>query len=745
MGAFSDDETSRDSQSLSSRGSGRAREGTYAVYRTAMCGAIFTIPSTGERQYVCFNKSTCRRPEHKDLTRCTLFGYLFCLKKTKAKSLDGILESHITEADFQGRLEEGFASNRTALRSYAAQQAVAQTSPASNTPSTHSGYSALWQHVAPPSTGGPRPLSEDQKHSIDQYKSTNRVQVAFTSPVAEVTSYATGPPSASVPTNSMSLPTFTPELKPPPPQAIENLSAAQLDLARQILLQESINHEELPNTKERGHHRNAKAAKDRKKKSRKASSSRSGRNRSKGRKPSRRGKHSSPSSSSSSDHTSDSEPDSDASTSSGSSSYRPPVYWYAVAFGLDGRDLVTRDKREAKSLRIPGWIYRRFETQEEAWQFVDRYRPRAADAPTSRAPDLGALPIIPEHSRNATLPQPVATTANTPQVPGLPPMKLAGRDKSTKTEDEIFGISLDVDATKLQGLLAPPGVTPRVAQDLAECLLDSVSLPGKTGQSTESDDVVANLQVSLEEIGRISRQEQLGDQHRRDLKWNQLSRNVLKTVKNNEDLRTMLQDVFSLKDRTLSTLVAWQKTILSKEPWDSLLCEAWSGGGYHTVLSRKSLEHYLSLLEHLLELSRDYPWDMVQQEIDFYVQKWVLIRNNSQNRIMAICRIYVDLRDGAARHWITPKLEAKKLLKLYQELRVAPGPPGSGGGSASPSGSGLGCCTHCGTFLHGTYVCAWASVTGSKAKEKGRATLRALGNQGNRAIQAAMAAGNQEG
>jgi hypothetical protein len=287
--------------------------------------------------------------------------------------------------------------------------------------------------------------------------------------------------------------------------------------------------------------------------------------------------------------------------------------------------------------------------------------------------------------------------------------------------------------------LAPPGVTPKVAQELAECLLDAVALPGKTGQ-TDSDDVVANLQVSLEELGRIARHEQLGDQQRRDLKWRQLSRNVLKTVKNSDDLRQTMLDVHSLKDRTISTIIAWQKTILSQEPWDPLLCEAWSGGGYYAVISRKALEHYLSLLEHLSELARSYDWSIVQQEIDYYVQKWVLVRNSTHHRITALCRIYAQLRDGAARKWITPKLEAKKLLKLYEDLKlVQTGSFGGGGGADNRSGSpSLSCCTHCGTILHGSHVCPWAALNQSKAKDKGRVALRALGS-GNRAVTPAVA------
>lgn len=414
-------------------------------------------------------------------------------------------------------------------------------------------------------------------------------------------------------------------------------------------------------------------------------------------------------------------------------------------FGLGGRDIVTRNKLEAKALRTPGWLYRRFETQAEAWAFFDQCRKSAPSEPlTPRgAAQPDTLPVIPEHFDSAALPQLAPADPDTSHGPGIPPLALSSRDKSTKTEDEVFHISLDTDMLKLHSALAPPGVTPKVAADLSECLLDAVALPGKTGPSTDSEDVAANLQISMEEIGRIARQEQLGDQQRRDLKWTQQNRNVLKTVKNPEDLRTMLMDVLSLKDRTINTITSWQKTILIKEPWDRLMCEAWSGGGYYTVLSRRSLEHYLSLLEHLLDLAREYPWDMVQQEIDYYVQKWVLIRNNSQYRIMAMCQIYVTLRDGAARHWITPKLEAKKLLKLYQELHTNASPVGSTNGPINPLGSPPACCAHCGTILHGIHSCAWSNLTPNKAKEKGRAALRSLAS-GARAAPAG-AAGNQEG
>jgi hypothetical protein len=725
MGAYSDDELSRDSQSLSSRGSSsRHTEGQYAAFTDVMCGAIFTTPQTGERPYVCFRAATCRRTNHKDLPRCTLVGYLFSLKKTNKKYYDGVLESSTSPTVFQGRQQEVVASNRSALRSYAANQSVTVTrSQSSTTPSSHSRQS----NTGPNATTGTPGDTSYHSMTLAQLKTAptpmgNRVQVQFSSPAAETFPHPRAPPMQS--------------------ESDEGLSASQwaraLEIARQEVQLTARGSEKAP--AEANQAKVSKSTSGRK--SRKSSSrSRSGRS-TKGKSGRKKKGSYSSSSSSDSETNTDSEPESDPSSASDGS--RAPSFWYAVALGLKGRYLVTPVKREAKALVVPGCHYRRCHTEDEAWEFVDRYRDN--NATSSPRESRGLLPTIAESHTppSASLPPVVTPETGRTQGPGVPPLLLSGRDKSAKIEDEIFGISLDMDVIALQGKLAPPGVTPTVAKDLAECLLDAVSLPGKTGQSTESEDTVANLQISLEEIGRISRQEQLGDVQRRDLKWSQLSRNVLKSVKNDEDLRTMMIDVLSLKDRTISTLIAWQKSILSKEPWESVLCEAWSGGGYFTVLSRKSLDHYISLLEHLLALSGKYPWDMVQQEIDYYVQKWVLVRNNSQSRLMAMCRIYVILRDGAAHDWITPKLEAKKLLKLYQDLTTTITQMGSGVGAIRPQGPHITGCTHCGTILHGGGVCAWASASTGKAKEKGRVALRALG-AGSRPITPAEAAGNQEG
>lgn len=719
MGAFSDDEDlSKDSRSLTSRdSSNNKREGQYCAYsRGTMCGAIFTTPHTGEREFICLRPIGCRRPNHKENARCREDGLLFSMSKSKKnKYYDGVLESGITLEDFQANQDRDRNSSRMALRSYA-------TSNSTETPSSHSRPSTAWQQTVTLNSVGESQPSRKNPPQQATPAPDQKGPVHFLSPVETFTHTRT----------TMAAPLGIPE------ELSEAQWATALKLARQMAQAEAAEGEVLTETSRPDPSRKSKGSKNRKshKSTTRTSKSKSKKRHSR----KKRGSHSS-SSSSESDLNSDSDQESDPSSSSESSQSAAPTYWYAVVFGIGGRYLVTPKKHEAKALLTTGSRYRRFTTQDEAWAYVDQYRTDPPMADTTARRSRRGSPL--ERSIPETLPQ-VTPVSVRSQGPGVPPIMLNGRDKSAKTEDEIFGISLDTDVAALQGKLAPPGVTSLVAQDVMECLVDAVSLPGKTGQSTESEDTVANLQISIEALGHSQRQSQSGEQQRRDLKWSQLSRNVLKTVKTVEDLRTMMIDVMSLKENSLNALIAWQKTILSREPWEPIICEAWSQGGYITVLSRKSLEHYISLLEHLVGLGGRYPWDIVQQEIDFYVQKWVLIRNNSQSRLMAMCRIYVTLRDGASRDWITPKLEAKKLIKLYQDLNAALGQLGGDSGATNLRGQGgIGFCAHCGTILHGSTGCAWGSLSAGKAKEKGKAALKALGG-GARPLPAAGAA-NQEG
>ncbi|MGL5815912.1 MAG: hypothetical protein ACRCYW_21740, partial [Aeromonas sp.] len=161
-------------------------------------------------------------------------------------------------------------------------------------------------------------------------------------------------------------------------------------------------------------------------------------------------------------------------------------------------------------------------------------------------------------------------------------MLLNNRDRSTTDTEEIFGINLDVDTKVLRQQLAPPGMADERAIPLMECMVDAVSLPGKISQSGESDDLGANIHAAHAELITTSNPNGGREDMNRDLKWRNQNRHALKSVRIESQLKEMARDVQEIRDRCLRNLSAKQKTILSVEPWDPYLIEAWSQSGYIT-------------------------------------------------------------------------------------------------------------------------------------------------------------------
>jgi hypothetical protein len=399
--------------------------------------------------------------------------------------------------------------------------------------------------------------------------------------------------------------------------------------------------------------------------------------------------------------------------------------WYALVFGKGDSHGVFQDKQTAKALSTERSITKKFQEEAPAWEWVRYHNHRS-----SAASEVLPTPLV-----VAPVPLPTVTVTPSPVVPDLtsslrsgptsPPLFLTGKDKSTKSEDEVYGINLDVETAELRRQLLPPGIAENSARECVECLLDAVSLPGKIGQNTEAEDSAANLQLQLEELNRTARQE-LGETVRHDLKWQNYTRNSLRNAKSESELKIMIDDVSGLRDRTLSNLQSAQRTILGKEAWDPLMVEAWSQGGYISTLSRKSLDFYLSLLQHISSVASKYSWKMAEMEIDFYVRKWQFIRAHAASRALALCRIYVSLRDGSAMEWLAPKLEAQKVVQLYKQVQVLE----TGPARAAPAprvDNNLVLCHRCKTILHGATDCPWHNLNNTRAIKAGREALRKLG------------------
>jgi hypothetical protein len=375
----------------------------------------------------------------------------------------------------------------------------------------------------------------------------------------------------------------------------------------------------------------------------------------------------------------------------------------------DGRHNLDTSKELSLGFQCPGCMKGSFKDRHKAWKLHDHWVKAFQEAATKEAPKHtpGPSPPIPPE-----IPLPPATplTAHAPvdskvRNPGYPPVILRSR-KDNETEGEVYGINLEVSKRELTEKLAPPGVPAQMALELSECLIDAVALPGKTGPTTKGDDAVTTMSLSLEAFSRMSRGEgTTGDTIKKDVKWAHTNCNALGKVKTEDKLQQMLHHVQSLRDGFLLHLISSQQTILSAECWDGMTRDAWCNSGYITTISLKAVDLYLALLNHLLKAAGKYAWDLVQTEIAHYLHKWNLIRRNSHLRVLAMCRIYVPLRDGAAAKWLTLEIESEKLGILYKDMLELK----RQGGTVTREGVSLFLCPKCDTTLHGKDGCLWGS------------------------------------
>lgn len=703
----------RSTRSTRSNGNPRPIEGDFfQLDLKKVCGKVFHPTSRGGLGFVCLQSPPCRK-QHKQEDGKGIHGGYYRAEASYGRHCDGRLDSFLTSEEYTSVRKKNSVNTLQALADFAAEKANR----------AHNEVKAQEEHG----------IKRGEKEGSPTVSLAANPKEELGTPSSLTISTATGSSASSKGsglTSKKAPPTGSAkEREDTKTEGISELLAAVSQLAKEVQVLKSHQNtttsssEGAPapesKTASKGSSKGEKKKRNTKKKKKSRKSSR---------------KYSSSSSSSSS------ESSSEYPSSDGSEVTHLPSFWYAVLWGKGGVSTVLKDRAAARKLLVKGQsLYRRCLTEQEGWEFINSHLGRSGISTPPADPPRGfSTGSVPEEKKEETRP-PVDPSMGRSGEPGdspgvdppMPPLSLSGSDPSLKKEEEVFGIDLDCDTNELRKKLAPPGVSPQMARDLGETLLDAVSLPGRSGVATETEDTASNIEASLAELAAIQRQEALQDDIRRDLKWNNASRNALRLVKNESDLRTMLEDVLQLQDRALKTVLTNQRTILLRLPWSKEAVEAWSFGGYISRISRLSVTHYISFLHHLVLVSMKNGWDLAKQEIDHYVKRFNLIRANSQARIVALCRVYVLLRDGAESSWRSNKLEAEKITYLYQQIQAAKdGAPSKEKEKSVTSKRGE-VCPRCGTTLHSVDVtCPWSHLGKAKAQKEGRNALKALAKNG---------------
>jgi hypothetical protein len=512
----------------SSQGSNHGSAGSFVAYTHQKCGSIFTLANTGEKQFICLRSKSCCRQDHAVSLKGENFGTLYMVTKNPNNYYDGILSTEIGPEEYAANLVVAGKSNQEALR-----------------------------------VSGQRPPGQ------------SGLQAAFNSPMTQIIDGRPTPGLAFA--NTPSTATTSDEVfetSPLQPEPEHIRSARELlhrheqeqEMARVLALQaqRELNLARQRYEEDQIARRQPDPRENSARKSGRKKTTGEDRRRNKGSRKTKKGKskkkhyrHSS-SSSSLSSSSSDSE-DTDSGEEKSNSSLKPKVKWYVMVCP-DGRRYINTSKELSLGCHCPGCMKSTFKDHHKAWTFHDHweatFRAAAASGASTPAPVISPpiVPVVPSTDNLAS--------GNKVRNPGEPPIILrSGKDKLT--DGEVYGINLEVSERELTEKLAPPGVTSQMAREISECLIDAVALPGKTGPTTEGDDAVTTMSLSLEAFSRMSRGDgSTGDTLKKDVKWAHSNRNALSKVKTEDDLRQMLHDVQSIRDGSLLHLISSQQTIL---------------------------------------------------------------------------------------------------------------------------------------------------------------------------------------
>lgn len=776
--------TSLGSQSSRSTRSSKGDVPTYKALELRLhCGAVFERTKPAGQKLVCFHslsKGPCKRQGHAHEPKAR-DGY-YKLFRTGKHLIDGL------EADFQD-----MATRKAQLKAQKAETQNLMMSMAERlqagkdlaTPTGRRGKRDKSPAKAPilkvPSTDQPKTLFVNTKEAAVGEKSGPQVVWGGTEYVGEPASSQAGTASTQPSFSDVGSPTSGGTEPDASQQILEMLSRVQADL-QSVKEKQAATEEKLHQTRatpKEGRETPRKGFKkvpvetvtedsdsEEEERSRPArKSSKKGKSRRKKPAPPTVNEESDPeepppmlprkpSSSDSEEDSSDDDPSDDEGTLSSLETFRhprkkkapikkrPKEKWYAACRGRHNKKCVSKRKKNAVKVfeSSSKALMKIFYSKPEAKRWVEKnhryYIGGGQGSPSGSGEESPSDVTDGSASEGSDDETTVAGTQRRGQRPSskkppLPPVKLSGKDQSTKDKEALMGITLRTCGIKeLREKLSPPTLNSRYHEDLCETMLDAVSLPGKT-QNTDTENALASLEASMGVIAESQRRNRRGEEMPQDLKWRNESRTTLKGVKSEEDLKELFHDILNYGEKALERVVMNQKTILSRQAWSEELIDVWSTGGYLFKICERSINWYSSLVQHIAAISMRVSWEEAVKERDYYLKEISMIRATATHRLTCLCQIYIFLREGAENRWRFPKLENQRLMALTKELEFLK----IGGGGAAAI------CKKCGTGLHGSNPCPLGRMSNKKAKEEGRKMLRALmnGNTGT------VVAGEEEG
>jgi hypothetical protein len=354
---------------------------------------------------------------------------------------------------------------------------------------------------------------------------------------------------------------------------------------------------------------------------------------------------------------------------------------YAVATGLTSSTVYPNPNVAVQAQQdSPDAQLQVFDNYDQAWEWIFSVGAQLSSGfpkvPVPLGSPTGVADVLPEEPVTSPIQLQEPWVDHHPQGrssgPAVPLLAI-GKDPSTKTKNEAFGINLNKGAAYILKGVDPPGLSPSDAEDVAAVFRDGVGCPGK--ETTDDSDAVAHLSMAFEEISQRLHQDQSGQSQKKNLRWRSSKILTLRDPNNYEELKELGSEILEAKGDAITKVIDSLEAIFEKYPWAPEIIHSWSQYGFVTRMARDTVEWYHHLIQHLLSLSFTVGWDVAKEKLKFHVKNLDRIRTDANTRLECLCKNYAYLRDGHSEDWRSAKLDHKRLLAMTQkvaDLQVLP-------------------------------------------------------------------------
>ena len=293
-----------------------------------------------------------------------------------------------------------------------------------------------------------------------------------------------------------------------------------------------------------------------------------------------------------------------------------------------------------------------------------------------------------------------------------------GVDPSLGRDNELFGVNVKNVVTLEKGL-SPPKLGKATMTLFLEQIDDVTAYPRHSSDKTSES--LGDFVEAVTDMNNASHGRKGGT---RDTGWKQKHRNSLEGIKSSEKLSSALSYLLEEQHNVLETCHGDLEVVLIHAQVEEDYATNIITNSLAMRIFKDTLHSFISLLNHLAGVNNTRGWEACLSQIKHHAEKVSLIRGKYRHRIQMVSKLYIYLRDGQAKNWMSLKIHHAEITALRQQMTR------QGDGTGGTQGYN---CSHCKSALHGggKASCPWKDKSGTEAKRSANAFMVRMAEGGN--------------